>query len=399
MVHRLTAAQLGGLAPLPCPLADAEALTELTAPHLSGLPPAERNLLLMTAAALHASEEPAVEAQVVARAVRSLADAGTDAAEEWWDLAAETTLRLLTARPTPEGARLTALVLGTCPPSRAAGLHQRVRAALGQAPTAAAVDLLLPAPPAQGQAGRAGKAVEPPASWLRVWAWSPVLPAPLLAGFGPLLAALRRIEPGGPPDPRTTARPRSRHHTALALEDLRERTAAAGPLAAAAALAGAPDAGASGYAMVLQRLVGADPAAWTADVPAVLAALVLPQLGAFYLAAAAVAARCPKTFPAGHAEAVLAALTLSRALPAPADPHVPEAAECAGRAWSGLLTFVWSTGADLEGDLPAVLDHLRTLAEPLTRRPAALPAEAAPPATSTAGRSAQDEGELPADLP
>ncbi|MFF9527662.1 hypothetical protein ACF1DV_37715 [Streptomyces achromogenes] len=77
MVYRLTAAQLGGLAPLPCPLADAEALTELTAPHLSGLPPAERNLLLMTAAALHASEEPAVEAQVVARAVRSLADDGS----------------------------------------------------------------------------------------------------------------------------------------------------------------------------------------------------------------------------------------------------------------------------------------------------------------------------------
>ncbi|MFE9905696.1 hypothetical protein [Streptomyces achromogenes] len=147
VVHRLTAAQLGGLAPLPCPLVDAEALPELTAPHLSGLPLAERDLLLMTAAALHASEEPAVEAQVVARAVRSLADAGTDAAEEWWDLAAETTLRLLTARPTPEGARLTALVLVTCPPSRAAGLHQRVRAALGQAPTAAAVDLLLPAPP------------------------------------------------------------------------------------------------------------------------------------------------------------------------------------------------------------------------------------------------------------
>ncbi|MFG2933612.1 hypothetical protein [Streptomyces achromogenes] len=95
---------------------------------------------------------------------------------------------------------------------------------------------------------------------------------------------------------------------------------------------------------------------------------------------------------------MLAALTLSRALPAPADPHVPEAAECAGRAWSGLLAFVWRTGVDLDGDLPAVLDHLRTLAEPLTR-PAAPPAEAAPPATSTAGRSAQDEGELPADLP
>ncbi|MEV5350430.1 hypothetical protein [Streptomyces achromogenes] len=36
VVHRLTAAQLGGLAPLPCPLVDAEALTELTAPGRTG---------------------------------------------------------------------------------------------------------------------------------------------------------------------------------------------------------------------------------------------------------------------------------------------------------------------------------------------------------------------------
>lgn len=104
-------------------------------------------------------------------------------------------------------------------------------------------------------------------------AWSPVLPEPLLAGFGPLLAVLRLARPDGPPDPRSAARPRSCHHTAIELEDLREPVAAAGPLAAAAALAGAPDAGARGYTTVLQRLVGAGPAAWLADVPAVLAAL------------------------------------------------------------------------------------------------------------------------------
>ncbi|WP_449479770.1 hypothetical protein [Streptomyces parvulus] len=58
---------------------------------------------------------------------------------------------------------------------------------------------------------------------------------------------------------------------------------------------------------MLQRLVAADPAAWTADVPAVLAALVLPGLGAFYLAAATAAARHPEAFPAGAAFVVLAA--------------------------------------------------------------------------------------------
>ncbi|WP_318205749.1 hypothetical protein [Streptomyces sp. SCL15-4] len=32
-----------------------------------------------------------------------------------------------------------------------------------------------------------------------------------------------------------------------------------------------------------------------------------------------------------------------------------------------LLTFVWCTGGDLGGNLPAVLDRLHTLAESLTR--------------------------------
>ncbi len=242
---------------------------------------------------------------------------GTDAAaaREWWDLAVEATVRMLAGRPTPEGARLAALVLATCPPSRAPGLQQRVLAALGEAPPAAVADQLLPAGP--DQAGRADGAVEPLASWLRVWAWSPVLPAPLLASFVQLLAALRRFRPAGPPDPRTAARPRSRHHTAVAVEDLRELAAAAGPLAAAAALAGAPDAGVAGYAAVLQRLVGADPAAWTADIPAVLAALARPELGALYPAAAAVV-RHPDAFPAGPAEAVHAALIISCSGRAPA---------------------------------------------------------------------------------
>jgi hypothetical protein len=69
---------------------------------------------------------------------------------------------------------------------------------------------------------------EPLTSWLRVWAWSPVLPAPLLAGFASPLAAPRRLQPAGPPDQRTAARPHSRHHTAVTLEDLRDLAAAVG---------------------------------------------------------------------------------------------------------------------------------------------------------------------------
>ncbi|MET8771671.1 hypothetical protein [Streptomyces sp. NPDC004658] len=356
----------------------------------AGLPLADRlRAWTRIAAADAAVHDRVLAAHLAAHPPPPDAGTGHEGAGQWWDLAVEATVRLLAGSPTPEGARLVDLVLTTCPPERAADLHRRARQALS-APAAAEGEQVLPV-----GAERAG-------------AWSPILPAPLLAGFGPPPAALHRARPGGPPDPRCAARPRSRHHTALELEDLRERAAAAGPLTAAAALAGAPDAGATGYATMLQRLVAADPAAWTADVPAVLAALVLPELGAFYLAAAAAAARRPEAFPAGPAQAVLAALALSRALPAPASPHVPDAGEYAGRAWSGLLTFVWRTGDGLGGHLPAVLDRLHTLAEPLTRPAAPQPtttATAGDPVTPAAGpagppadRPAGEEQELPAGL-
>ncbi len=339
----------------------------------AGLPLAERTRTWPRfAAADEHLHDRVLAAHLAAHQPTDAAGAGTD---QWWDRAVEVTVRLLAGRPTPEGARLAALVLDTCPPGRAADLNQQARAALGPAPAAEELDQALPG--AGAGVDEADGRTEPLASWLRVWRWSPVLPAPLLTGFAPLLAALRRLQPAGPPDPRAAARPASRHHTVVALEDLLEVVAEAGPLAAAAALADAPDAGADGYARVLQRLVAADPVAWTADVSQVLAALARPELGAFYLAAAATAARHRDAFPTGPAEAVLAALTLSRALPAPASPHVPDAAEFAGRAWSGLLNFVWRTGGDLGGDLPAVLDQLHGLAGLLTR-----PTTPSPPADS-----------------
>ncbi|MFH9677778.1 hypothetical protein ACH4L5_36795 [Streptomyces sp. NPDC017405] len=71
--------------------------------------------------------------------------------------------------------------------------------------------------------------------------------------------------------------------------------------------------------MVLHRLVAADPAAWTGDVPEVLNALKAPEFGAFYLAAAAGHADCPDAFPGGAlAGAVTAALGLVRTLGRPA---------------------------------------------------------------------------------
>ncbi|MEV7881867.1 hypothetical protein [Streptomyces microflavus] len=279
-------------------------------------------------------------------------------AGEWWDLAVEATVRLLTGRPTPEGARLADHVLTTCPPERAEGLQRRARAALGPAPAAAELEQALPA----GTTHVDGT-VEPLASWLRVWDWSPVLTAPLLEGFGPLLAAVRRLRPAGPPDPRAAQPPIPLRHTvALAEEELLELAAAAGPLEAAAALAAAKDTGADGYAIVLHRLVEADPAAWSADVPAVLTALDRAELGAFYLAATANTAHRPGALPAARA-----ALRLRRTLPTPV-PGQPSSTVVlfADQALFDLLTLVWRTGTDLAEDLTPALEHLHTLATPLT---------------------------------
>ncbi|MFB6784522.1 hypothetical protein ACFCX0_46495 [Streptomyces sp. NPDC056352] len=127
--------------------------------------------------------------------------------------------------------------------------------------------------------------------------------------------------------------------------------------------------------------------------PGVLAALARPELGAFYLAAAATNARRHGAFSAGPVPAALAALTLRRSLPAPAVGQQPSTAVVfADQAVFGLLNVVWRTGADLAGDLPAVLDHLRDLAEPLTRPAGPPPTADSPDAPAPADADPADDG-------
>ncbi|MEV7060892.1 hypothetical protein AB0N95_36245 [Streptomyces microflavus] len=64
-----------------------------------------------------------------------LPGADATAAGQWWDLAAETVVRLLAAPPLPEGARLTALMVDTGPLSRTGGLQQRISMTLGPPPS------------------------------------------------------------------------------------------------------------------------------------------------------------------------------------------------------------------------------------------------------------------------
>ncbi|MDX2854431.1 hypothetical protein PV342_39695 [Streptomyces sp. PA03-3a] len=297
-------------------------------------------------------------------------------AGEWWDGAVRLTGQLLADGPSPEGARLAALVFRDCPPALAEDLRQQARAELGTPPSAREVDQVLAADtaPADGVDGTA----EPLASWLRVWDWSPVLPAAVLVGFEPLLAALRRVQPEGPADPRAVVGllPLRQHTVSLDEEYLDSLADDLGPLVAAAALAAADDVGADGYAMVLHRLVAADPAAWTADVPAVLKALKRPELGAFFLAAAAAQAHRPTAFPAGTASAAVAAFALRRALPAPAGGRPPATAVFfADQAMFDLLAHTWRTGTNLPGDQEEdVLAHLHALAAPLIHPTAPVPA-------------------------
>ncbi|MFJ3279011.1 hypothetical protein [Streptomyces halstedii] len=297
--------------------------------------------------------------------------AGALDGQEWWQEGLALVPQALAAGPDPEPARLVELLLAACPPEHKAQLESDVRTALGTPPPAALVEEVLPADADQAD-GRA----EPLAGWLRVWDWSPVLTSTVLQGWEPFLQALRRLEPAGPSDPRAQAvlEP-SKTTTALQAENLVELAAGQGPVATAARIAAAPDAGDDGYAMVLHRLVAADPATWTTDVPAVLAALKLPELAAFYLAAAAVHADHPGAFPSGALPAaVAAALEVRRGLgeiaPTVGSDGVrrrPAGVFFADQALFDLLTAAWRADA-LAGDQDKdAMAYLKALVTPLTR--------------------------------
>ncbi|MFJ2915251.1 hypothetical protein ACIO8F_39010 [Streptomyces sp. NPDC087228] len=234
---------------------------------------------------------------------------------------------------------------------------------------------------------------EPLTSWLRAWDWSPVLPACVLAGWEPLLAAVRRLIPAGPPDPRTA--PGFEPVRTVTPPEWEDLAAERSPSEAATALTAASGtlAEADAYAVVLHRIVDADPARWTTDVRSVLDALKLPVLRAGYLAAAAAAATRPGAFPDDTlTQACAAALALRRTL-VPAADERPSAADrdhttelLADQAVFDLLRHAWRTSADLADVLPDALAHLRTLAVELTRP------DATPAAASTEEEEEGEEG-------
>ncbi|WP_405191712.1 hypothetical protein OG473_39260 [Streptomyces anulatus] len=353
----------------------------LLAAHLTDRPPHEEP---HTTASASGAQCPTPD-----HAAPAAAAAGNAQAGQWRSTAHTLVPLLLAASPDPEPARLVAAVWAAGPPHELTALEEAARAALGAPPASHEIDAVLPDTPEPVDGTR-----EPLASWVRVWDWSPVLPERLCAGFESLFAALARRRPQGPADPRTVlALVPVRATTAVDGQDLVELAAAQGPPAAAriltTAVEGADDADPVAYANLLNRLVAAAPAAWTADVPAVLAELGPPLLRVSYLAAAAAAAHRPNILPQENlSHALHAALRLRRTLPAagsgarraPAGPDGDRIVLlCADEAVFGLLTEAWQRPPCLaEGLLPAALAHLHTLAEQLTL-PAHPPAGEAPP--------------------
>ncbi|MGW3387343.1 hypothetical protein [Streptomyces cinereoruber] len=305
--------------------------------------------------------------------------------QEWHERAYALLPRLLAGSPAPESARLVERVWRSCTPRATAELKAAARAALGRPPKTQDLEST-GREPAESIDGDG-------ASWRRVREWSPLLPASLLADVQPLPAAPHRLTPHEPSGPRTAA-----PATVLEATGLIELAAARGPVAAARVLAAAQDAGADRHARLLDRLVSADRATWTADIPAVLDALDIPALRAFYLAALQEAAGRPGVLPdQALVHAVAGALRLRETAPDGGTAH-----RFAQAALLGLLTEAWSrtAGPPCLGDLlPTALDHLHALAVSLTHPTDEAPAGAEPVSPDTAGRALECLLDYAAALP
>ncbi|WP_179280682.1 hypothetical protein, partial [Streptomyces sp. 2R] len=331
----------------------------LLAAHLTDRPPHEEP---HTTAGVSGAQCPTPD-----HAAPAAAAAGNAQAGQWRSAAHTLVPLLLAAGPDPEPARLAAAVWAADPPHELTALKEAARAALGAPPASHEIDAVLPDTPEPVDGTR-----EPLASWLRVWDWSPVLPERLCTGFEPLFAALARRQPQGPADPRTAvALVPVRATTVVNDQDLVELAATQGPPAAAQILTTeADDADTVAYAELLNRLVAAAPAAWTANVPAVLTQLGPPVLRGCYLAAAAAAAHRRNILPQDNlSHALDAALRLRRSAHAAARPDGDRIVLLyADEAVFGLLTEAWQRPPCLaEGLLPTALAHLHALAEQLTR--------------------------------
>ncbi|MEU7028988.1 hypothetical protein AB0A60_20140 [Streptomyces sp. NPDC046275] len=175
---------------------------------------------------------------------------------------------------------LVATALDRCPPDALPELAEEITAALGPAPTGAALDA--------GRNALADSAVPAPAGWSVVWSLSPVLPASVLAPWRPVVDAVTSLIGPAParPEPRFRFVPYLDTLTVVG-QELSAMATSHGAPAAATLLLRRQQAGSLSpdyTRIVLRNVVATDPALWTADVPAVTAALAGPALQHTYLA-------------------------------------------------------------------------------------------------------------------
>ncbi|MFE5589508.1 hypothetical protein [Streptomyces sp. NPDC056549] len=244
---------------------------------------------------------------------------------------------------------LVAAALDRCPPDALPELEEELTAALGPAPTGAAIDA--------GRSALADWDVPAPAGWSVVWSLAPVLPASVLAPWQPVVDAVTSLIGPAP------AKPLPRFQIVPYLDTL---TAAGQDLAATATSQGAPVAAAllwqrqqtgslsPDYSrIVLDQLVTTDPARWAADAPAVTAALADHALQHAYLAALRTqltAHPCPLPDHEATTRALIAALWDLLGAPGVGAPVRLQAQLTLCLA----LSEAWTRGIDL-GDISAAI--------------------------------------------
>ncbi|MFI8515299.1 hypothetical protein ACIGHB_29645 [Streptomyces sp. NPDC085460] len=244
---------------------------------------------------------------------------------------------------------LIAAALDQCTPDALPELEEELTAALGPAPTGDALDT--------GRSALADWTAQAPAGWSVVWSLSPVLPAPVLAPWQPVIDAVTALVGPAP------AKPLPRVQVVPYLDTL---TAAGQELAAVVTSQGAPTAAAllrqrqqtgslsPDYArIVLINLVTTDPALWAADVPAVTEALADHALQHAYLAGLhtpLTADPCPLPDPEATTKAIITQLWGLLRAPGVEGQVTAQAQQTLCRA----LTRAWTHHTDL-GDISAAL--------------------------------------------
>ncbi|MFG2698841.1 hypothetical protein [Kitasatospora sp. NPDC048407] len=286
-------------------------------------------------------------------------DPAGETAKAWWAEAITLAPRLVAAsRPHADTADLLAHLHTTCPAHRRDELENALTLGLGPAPEPADIDRWRHAHTTVGEALSDG--------WRTARALAPVLPAPVLKQWRPLLDTLDEIA-GGPaperPEPMVTVSTHIHGPRGLAAAPFAELAALSGPAAALRELQTTPQPAdallpqAEDRAAVLGELVTAQPALWAADAATLTTTAADDVLRTAYFNAV------HRAFQQGALTDphLLAHATTIAFAHRPADDATHDGAETLCRVITNLLHLCWNQAADVtavETEAVNWLDHL-----------------------------------------